>query len=222
MGETKPVTKPVIEIDQGTTESPSTTQSCLSTTKSKTKTFLKLNLGCGKNPKPGYVNVDKYDNPDVLHDLETFPWPWKDNSVNEIQLIHVLEHLGERKEAFLNIIKELYRICVASATIHIVVPHPRHDDFINDPTHVRIITPKILDLFSKSKNRESIKRGDADSPLALYLDVDFEIIKVDYTLVPYWIEKLANKEIAEAELYNAIARYNNVIGEIRMVLKVLK
>jgi hypothetical protein len=133
MEKTKPVTKPIIKIDQGTTESPSTTQSGLLTTKSKTKTFLKLNLGCGKNPKPGYVNVDKYDNPDVLHDLETFPWPWKDNSVNEIRLIHVLEHLGERKEVFLNIIKELYRICVASATIHIVVPHPRHDDFINDP-----------------------------------------------------------------------------------------
>jgi hypothetical protein len=85
-----------------------------------------------------------------------------------------------------------------------------------------VITPKTLDLFSKSKNRECIKRGDSDSLLALYLDVDFEIIKADYILVPYWIEKLANEEIAEAEIYNAIARYNNVMGEIRMILKVLK
>ena len=215
-------TKPIIEINQGTTESPSAVQSCILTTKNKRKIFLKLNLGCGGNPKPGYVNVDKYGNPDILHDLDTFPWPWEDNSVNEIQLIHVLEHLGERKEVFLNIIKELYRICVASATIHIVVPHSRHDDFMNDPTHVRVITPKILDLFSKSKNRECIKRGDSDSLLALYLDVDFEIIKADYTLVPYWLQKLANKEITEKELYAAIARYNNVMGEIRMVLKVLK
>jgi hypothetical protein len=84
-----------------------------------------------------------------------------------------------------------------------------------------VITPKTLDLFSKSKNRECIKRGDSDSPLALYLDVDFEIIKVDYTLVPYWMEKLANKEITKEELYNAVERYNNVIGEIRMILKVL-
>ena len=222
MEKTKPVIKPVIEIDQETMESPLTTQSCLLTTKRKTKTSLKLNLGCGKNLQPEYINVDKYGNPNVLHDLETFPWPWKDNSVNEILLIHVLEHLGERKEIFLNIIKELYRICAASATIHIVVPHPRHDDFINDPTHVRAITPKILDLFSKSRNRECIKQGYADSPLAIYLDVDFEIIKADYILTPYWREKLANKEIAEAELYNAIARYNNVIGEIRMILKVVK
>jgi hypothetical protein len=35
---------------------------------------IKLNLGCGKNPMPGYVNVDKFGTPDVRHDLETFPW----------------------------------------------------------------------------------------------------------------------------------------------------
>ncbi len=43
MEKTKPVTNPVIEIDQGTTESPSTTQSCLLTTKSKTKKLPKQN-----------------------------------------------------------------------------------------------------------------------------------------------------------------------------------
>ena len=40
--------------------------------------MIRLNLGCGQNKLDGYVNVDKYPtfSPDVLWDLETFPWPF--------------------------------------------------------------------------------------------------------------------------------------------------
>ena len=53
---------------------------------------LRLNLGCGFKQLEGYVNVDRFGNPDLKFDLETFPWPWLDNSVIEIKLIHILEH----------------------------------------------------------------------------------------------------------------------------------
>ena len=62
--------------------------------------MLRLNLGCGEDHKPGYINVDKYGNPDVLHDLEEFPWPWDDESVEEILMKHILEHLGERTDVY--------------------------------------------------------------------------------------------------------------------------
>ena len=55
---------------------------------------LRLNLGCGAKHLEGYINVDKFGNPDVRLDLETFPWPWEDNSAIAIELRHVLEHLG--------------------------------------------------------------------------------------------------------------------------------
>lgn len=184
--------------------------------------YLKLNLGCGEHHRPGYVNVDKSGNPDVLHDLETFPWPWEENSVQEVQLNHVLEHLGESTSVYLRVIKELYRICRADARIYINVPHPRHDDFLNDPTHVRVVTPDGLLLFSKSKNREWVDGGYANSPLGIYLDVDFEIESVNYTLDPVWAEKLDKKEITEEYIDQAFRNFNNVVKEIRMVLKVVK
>ncbi|MBY0403020.1 MAG: methyltransferase domain-containing protein, partial [Cyanobacteria bacterium] len=104
--------------------------------------LLKLNLGSGQNPKAGYVNVDKFGNPDVLLDLESFPWPWETSSVDEIVLHHVMEHLGASAEVYFKIMQEMYRVCKPGALIHITVPHPRHNHFAFDPTHVRGILPE--------------------------------------------------------------------------------
>ena len=135
---------------------------------------LKLNLGCGQFPKEGYLNVDKYGEPEFRFDLETFPWPWADNSVEHIILHHVLEHLGAATDIYLKIIGELYRVCKVGALIDITVPHPRHEDFIGDPTHVRAITPYSFRLFSKAFNKVSTA-----SPLGSLLNVDFELVNVD-------------------------------------------
>jgi hypothetical protein len=184
--------------------------------------LLKLNLGSGRRPQPGYINVDRFGTPDVLHDLEQFPWPWETNSVGEVVLSHVLEHLGETTQAYFGVIKELYRICAPGATIHITVPHPRHDTFITDPTHVRMVTPRSMQLLSKANNEQCIKAGFADSPLGLDLDVDFEVVSVNLLLDEPWAQQFSSKQISQAELTQAVDRYNNVVKEIRMVVKVLK
>jgi len=184
--------------------------------------LLKLNLGSGQNPRAGYLNVDRAGTPDLLWDLEKVPWPWETNSVGEVVLNHVLEHLGETVQAYFGIIKELYRVCAAGATIRIGVPHPRHDDFLNDPTHVRAITPQSLALFTKAQNRQVIQEHGANSPLGLYLDVDLEIVSATYNLEEPWASQYVNKRISDEELHQATLRYNNVIKEIRMVVKVLK
>ncbi|MGH7999079.1 MAG: hypothetical protein ACREPR_06535 [Brasilonema sp.] len=42
---------------------------------------LRLNLGCGAKRLDGYINVDKFGTPDLRFDLETFPYPWANDSV---------------------------------------------------------------------------------------------------------------------------------------------
>ena len=64
--------------------------------------MIKLNLGSGNKRIDGYVNLDKFDtfNPEYVHDLETFPYPFKDNEVSHIMLSHVLEHIGQNPDIF--------------------------------------------------------------------------------------------------------------------------
>lgn len=182
----------------------------------------KLNLGCGERKLSEYINVDKFGSPDMLFDLETTPWPWETSSISEVRLIHVLEHLGQQTAVFLGIMQELWRVCADGALVHIAVPHFRHDDFLNDPTHVRAITPEGMGLFSRRNCAMFAAEGAANSPLATYIGVDFDII--DMNLVPdaVWSQRLSKGECSREDIGAALLSQNNVIREIRMVLRVIK
>lgn len=185
---------------------------------------MKLNLGCGGNRRDGYVNVDRFPHfhPDVVWDLETFPWPFDADSVDAVALIHVLEHLGGVPDVFIGVMKELHRVCRAGAQIEIIVPHPRSDSFISDPTHVRPVTLDTLTLFNKQWNREVLAEGKANTPLGLYHDVDFAVRKVDHRLTPRWAERLTSGQADRHDILYAMETYNNVIEETLYVLEVLK
>ena len=186
--------------------------------------MIRLNLGCGQNKKDGYVNVDKYDTfePDRVWDLERCPWPFDSDSVTEVVMHHSLEHMGASTEGFLAIMQELYRVCAAGAVIAIDVPHPRGDGYAGDPTHVRPITPQILSLFSKRNNREWQRLGWPNTPLASYLDVDFEVTSVEYMLMPVWAARLQAGEVTQSDLEFAMNSYFNVVDVIKIKLRIVK
>lgn len=181
-------------------------------------------MGCGKNRLDGFVNVDKMAaaGPDVVHDLEQFPWPWPDNSAEAVVFYHSLEHMGREADTFIAIMAELYRICAPGAVVQIDVPHFRHDNFFGDPTHVRVVTPQLLGLFSKQKCTEWVARGCANSPLALYHDIDFEIEQVEITLEEPWARQKERGEIDERRIERDIRIYNNVVREYRIILRAVK
>jgi Tfp pilus assembly protein PilF len=140
----------------------------------------------------------------------------------EILLIHVLEHLGQDSTTYLNIIKEMYRICQPGAKIRIVVPHHRHDFFFDDPTHVRVVTPMGLSLFSQRLNQKWIEEQAANSPLGLYLGVNFELIETIYKPSSSWFDLHPEPEVDIELLLSESTYYNNLIEQIEMVLEVVK
>jgi hypothetical protein len=185
---------------------------------------MKLNLGCGFRRLDGYLNVDISEacHPDRVVDLESLPWPFEESSASEIALFHVLEHLGADSGVFLGIMKELHRVGEPGALLKIVLPHPHHDDFLIDPTHVRPIMPETFLLFSKAKNREWQKKNVSNTLLALYLDVDFEMVSSVFVLDEPWHSRLERKEIGDEEIREALVRHNNVVKQFECVLRVIK
>jgi hypothetical protein len=183
---------------------------------------LRLNLGCGMTRPDGYLNVDRFGEPDLRHDLEVVPWPWPDDSVSEILLSHVLEHLGHNPIVYLEIMKEMYRVCQDGATIRIYVPHHRHEHFANDPTHVRAVTADGMTLFSQRLNRQWIAQGVANSPLGIYLGIDFELIEARLKPSELWYRMNSQNPEGSASLVQMSALYNNLIEEVQMVLQAVK
>ena len=183
---------------------------------------IKLNLGCGEKRLPGYLNVDKFGTPDLKHDLESFPWPWETNSVSEILLLHVLEHLGKETEVYFGIFKEMYRVCKHGSKIRIIVPHFRHQLFYDDPTHVRVVTPISLLLFSKKQNQIWVKEGSANSTLGLYLNIDFELQKTIIKPSKDWFRLHPEQNVDIKLLQQESSIYNNLIEQYDMTLKVIK
>ena len=70
---------------------------------------LKLNIGCGKEIKEGYINIDRefYPGVNICMDLNIDPLPFKENSINEIYISHVIEHLIDPYMFIFNVIKYL-------------------------------------------------------------------------------------------------------------------
>lgn len=187
-------------------------------------TGLRLNLGCGHSKLPGWINVDHFPGcqPDQVHNLEDFPWPWNDNSVSQMYMSHVLEHVGATTSVFIRILQEIYRVCAPDALVRVVVPHPRSDNFICDPTHVRPIMPGTFVMFSQAANQEVIDNGWSNTPLGIQTGIDLEILSVVITLEQYWQDELNAGEIAESDIDMLAFQYNNVITQFDITLQVKK
>ncbi len=92
-----------------------------------------LELGCGRNKHPGAVGIDQIALPgvDVVHDLNQCPFPFENDTFDEIYAIHIIEHL----DSILAVMEEIHRISRSNAKVVIITPH--HSDAMSwqDPTH---------------------------------------------------------------------------------------
>ncbi|MBN2421575.1 methyltransferase domain-containing protein [Candidatus Woesearchaeota archaeon] len=96
----------------------------------------KLNLGCGRDIRRGYVNSDilNIDGVDVVHDINKFPYPFKDNTFDEIRCWAVLCYAKN----IVKVMDELHRISKNRAILNIHEPHYNNIGRYNEPYMRRV------------------------------------------------------------------------------------
>ena len=91
----------------------------------------------GGIPSGDRLTIDINPEASIVHDLNAFPWPIKDNSCLNLRMSHVLEHLDDP----LRVMEEIYRISMPGAVLEIRVPWWKNDMFSN-PAHKHWFKPK--------------------------------------------------------------------------------
>lgn len=187
---------------------------------------MKLNLGCGSRHLEGWLNIDSVASlgPDRVMDLEQTPWDLPTDGAEEVLLNHVLEHLGASTDSFLGVMQELHRVCRDGALIHINVPHPLHEHYRTDPSHVRPVTPQTLSMFSQAECDQAAAAGSPMTPWAHILGVDFELASVQYVADPRTEALLRERGLLRPEdrPEDFAEIFANLIAEIRMDVRVRK
>ncbi len=108
---------------------------------------MKLNLGCGRDIRAGYVNMDRNDYPgvDLIWDLDRTPWPMSPKSFEFVYASHVLEHV----QNFPAVWKEVERVLVPGGMVMVRVPY----GFNANPFHTRFFDEHSIDLLTQKQYR---------------------------------------------------------------------
>lgn len=121
-----------------------------------------LNLGCGHRRRDGCLNVDRVARvePDLVWDLDQFPYPLPDSHFSRIYASDVVEHLASVP----GFMSEVHRLLAPDGLLEITTPHFSCANSFTDPTHRHHLGYFSFDYFTVG--------GELD----YYSDARFEIV----------------------------------------------
>lgn len=144
-----------------------------------------LIIGAGSRPQkitegefenPLTLDINKSHNPDVVWDLNDKPWPFEDETFDEVHAYEILEHLGQQGDykGFFADFMEIYRVLKPGGLLVASTPAPGSPWVWGDPGHTRYIGPESLVFLSQKEYEKQVGK----TPMSDYRDVytgDFDI-----------------------------------------------
>lgn len=125
-----------------------------------------LDVGCGTNKVKGSIGLDvvKLEGVDVVHDLDVYPWPFEDNTFDEVYMLDVIEHLSDVIKGM----EEIHRILKPDGLLHIRVVYWNHKYSFSDPTHKHYFSEVTWEFFTGERR-------------AYYTKCLYNMIRFEYT-----------------------------------------
>ena len=126
-----------------------------------------LDLGCGSAKTPGAVGLDVSADTeaDIVHDLDSFPYPIADDSFDEVLAQDVIEHVREPIRLF----DELHRVTRQGGRVQLRTPHFSSVLAYGDPTHLHYFSTIAI-------------RSLAEPRFAHYTAVRFRVVSLTLDL----------------------------------------
>jgi hypothetical protein len=166
---------------------------------------VRLNLGCGRDIRDGWVNIDAVPVPGVDHvvNFDDKPvLPFGDDAVTYSEGSHVIEHLQNP----LPFMTELWRVTKPRGKAMFRCPYGSTDDADEDPTHVRRMFHGSWGYFGQPHywRADYGYRGDWQPEL------------VTLTLFPEFTD------CTDGELNSMIRFQRNIVSEMTVSLRCIK
>ena len=110
---------------------------------------IKLDLGCGANKQLNFVGIDnrKLKGVDIVHNLETFPYPLPDECASIAIASHLVEHLNPHGGVFMKFMDEIWRLLKPGGEFLIATPYAGSPGYWQDPTHCNPCSEVTWDYF---------------------------------------------------------------------------
>ena len=126
-----------------------------------------LDLGCGDNKRDSdAVGMDMraYPPVDVIHDIESVPWPFDADTFDGAFAYSILEHVHDLPK----VMAELHRVLSPGAIVMGKVPHWSDRTAYIDPTHARFFDTRTFDYWDTTTQLGSRE----------YFDVEYRVENV--------------------------------------------
>lgn len=158
-----------------------------------------LDVGCGDAKVKGAVGIDcvKLPGVDIVHDLNSYPWPLKANSFDMVYMNNIIEHLPNS----IKVMEEIYRILKKGGKVKIVTVYWNHYHSITDPQHISFFNEYSWDFYTGQRK-------------GYYTKSRFKLESMELTY-----DRIARRLFRNEKLLRFLSRYLcNIIDGINVIM----
>jgi len=139
------------------------------------------------------LDINPAHHPDVVWDLREKPWPFDDDTFDEVHAYEVLEHLGRQgdAEAFFSDFSEIWRILKPGGHLLGTSPSAGSPWLWGDPGHTRAIIPESFIFLCQDEYENQVgKNAMSDYRYCYSADFKPKMLEVNNGTFSYVLEAI--------------------------------